>query len=347
MSKALDIKKFLSESSGQLTIDVRSPKEFDKGHIPHAINLPLFNDEERAKVGTIYKQVGKNEAIEAGLEIVGPKMVEFVRFVKPLVRDNKIFVHCWRGGMRSGSMAWLLGTIGYEVYTLKDGYKSYRNMVIEELGRPAHYIVIGGRTGSGKTQLLHELRARGEQIIDLERLANHKGSAFGALGEEPQPSTEHFENLVHLEMSSLNLSKRIWLEDESKNIGRCFITNELWARMLLAPLIVLDIPLEVRVKRLVKDYGDMPRAGIEESVLKIEKRLGNEATKEAMQSLIAGHLDEVARITLRYYDKAYNHGLSVKTTKHITNLSFVDDNMEIIADALIRSEVKKHHPTIE
>ena len=334
MSNPLDISEFLTLSKGHLTIDVRSPKEFNKGHIPHAVNLPLFNDEERAKVGTIYVQTGRNEAIEAGLEIVGPKMVDFVRFVKPLAKDNKIFVHCWRGGMRSGSMAWLFDTMGYEVYMLKNGYKAYRHLIIEELGRKARYIIIGGRTGSGKTEMLHQLRERGEQILDLEALARHKGSSFGALGELPQPSTEQFENNLHLEISKLDLSKPIWLEDESKNIGKCSITNELWANMVKSPLVVVDIPLEVRVKRLVKDYGKMPAEGLEDAIRRIERRLGNEAMKEALHSLNEKDFAEVARITLRYYDKAYDHSLAIKETKDITFLSFETDDMEMIAKRL-------------
>ena len=334
MSNPLDISEFLTLSKGNLTIDVRSPKEFNKGHIPHAVNLPLFNDEERAKVGTIYVQTGRNEAIEAGLEIVGPKMADFVRFVKPLAKDNKIFVHCWRGGMRSGSMAWLFDTMGYEVYMLKNGYKAYRHLIIEELGRKARYIIIGGRTGSGKTEMLHQLRERGEQILDLEALARHKGSSFGALGELPQPSTEQFENNLHLEISKLDLSKPIWLEDESKNIGKCSITNELWANMVKSPLVVVDIPLEVRVKRLVKDYGKMPAEGLEDAIRRIERRLGNEAMKEALHSLNEKDFAEVARITLRYYDKAYDHSLAIKETKDITFLSFETDDMEMIAKRL-------------
>lgn len=334
MSRTLEVTDFMAQSQGQLTIDVRSPKEFIKGHIPHAVNLPLFNDEERAKIGMLYKQKGRSEAIEVGLEIVGPKMVDFVRFVKPLARENKIFVHCWRGGMRSGSMAWLFDTMGYKVYTLKSGYKAYRNLVLEGLGRQARYIIIGGRTGSGKTAILHKLRERGEQIVDLEGLANHKGSAFGALGELPQPSTEQFENNLYLEMSKLDPAKPIWLEDESKNIGRCTITNELWSNMVKAPLVVIDIPLEVRVKRLVEDYGKMPIEGLEESIRKIERRLGNEAMKDALHSLGERDFANVARITLHYYDKAYDHGLASKETKDITILPFETDDMEEIVEQL-------------
>jgi tRNA 2-selenouridine synthase len=340
MSKSLDAADFLSLSQGHLVIDVRSPKEFNKGHIPHAVSLPLFSDEERARVGTLYTQTGRYQAIEAGLEIVGPKMADFVRFVRPLVRDNKIFVHCWRGGMRSGSMAWLFDTMGYEVYTLRSGYKAYRHMVLEGLARPAHYIIIGGRTGSGKTDILHHLRDRGEQILDFEGLAHHKGSSFGALGESPQPSTEQFENTLYLKQSKLDLSRTIWLEDESKNIGRCSLTNELWAHMCQSPLIVLDIPLEVRVRRLVQDYGAMPPQGLEGAIRRIERRLGNEAMKDALRHLAELNLSEVARITLRYYDKAYDHSLAVKQTKDITFMSFDADDISLIAEKLI--EHRKH-----
>lgn len=338
MSKTLNIEEFMAQSQGHLTIDVRSPKEFKKGHIPHAVNLPLFTDEERAIVGTLYKLQGRNEAVEAGLEIVGPKMADFVRFVKPLAKENKIFVHCWRGGMRSGSMAWLFDTMGYEVCTLKSGYKAYRNLVLEEIARPAKYVVIGGRTGSGKTELLHRLRERGEQILDLERLANHKGSSFGALGEKPQPSTEQFENDLHLAMSKLDLHKTIWLEDESKNVGKCSITNELWANMCKAPLKVLDIPLELRVARLVKDYGEMPREGLEDAIRRIERRLGNEAMKDALYNLMEKNLAEVVRITLHYYDKAYDHSLDIKETKDISILPFETDDTDLIADTLLKQK---------
>jgi tRNA 2-selenouridine synthase len=336
MSKALDAAEFISRSQGHLTIDVRSPKEYTHGHIPHAVNLPLFNDDERARIGTIYKQTGRNEAVEAGLEIVGPKMADFVRFVKPLAKENKIFVHCWRGGMRSGSMAWLFDTMGYEVYTLLSGYKAYRHWVLEGLGRSAKYIIIGGRTGSGKTEILHKLQERGEQILDLERLACHKGSSFGALGEKPQPSTEQFENDLYLEMSKLDLNRRTWLEDESKNVGKCSITNELWANMTRSPVIVIDVPLEVRVKRLVKDYGAMPVEGLEDAIRRIERRLGNEAMKDALSHLEQKNFEEVARITLRYYDKAYDHGLSSKETKEISVLTFETDDIEAVAETLKR-----------
>jgi tRNA 2-selenouridine synthase len=330
-------------SDGHLTIDVRSPAEYKKGHIPHVVNMPLFDDEERAIVGTLYKQKGRNDAVEKGLEIVGPKMAEFVRFVKPLVKDNKIFIHCWRGGMRSGSVGWLFDTMGYEVYTLSGGYKSYRNLVIDQLGTKANYIIIGGRTGSGKTEMLHNLQEQGEQILDFERIANHKGSAFGALGEPTQPTTEQFENNLYAELSKLDRNRPIWIEDESKNIGNCYITNEMWAHMRKSPMIIIDLPIEIRIKRLVKDYGENFTQGLEASILKIEKRLGNEAMKEALQKLSENNLADVARIVLRYYDKAYDHSVLNKDKELITRMSFGADDMNAIIVALKAYMHEKTH----
>ena len=335
MSSVLEIVDFMAQSQSYLTIDVRSPAEYLKGHIPHAVNLPLFTNEERAVIGTLYKQKGKNEAIEMGLEIVGPKMADFARFAKKKGKENKIYVYCWRGGMRSGSMAWLWDMLGYDVYILKQGYKAYRHYVLEELGKPIPYTIIGGKTGSGKTALLYQLQAMGEQIIDLEGIAHHKGSAFGALGQQPQPTTEQFENLLQQALSQLDTSKRIWLEDESKNIGSCYIPNTLWAQMRQAPLVVVELPIEVRVARLVQDYGTEAIDGLEECIKKIERRLGNEAMKEALKALHERDLATVARITLRYYDEAYDHGLTVKDTKQINKYTFEQDDMVQMATTML------------
>jgi len=178
-------------------IDVRSPGEFVRGHIPGAHSVPLFTDEERAVVGTLYKQQGRDAAVREGLRIVGPKLATIVDEARALAPDGRIGVHCWRGGERSGSVAWLLDKAGFtEVFTLKRGYKAFRQHVLEAFNMPHDLRVLGGYTGTGKTETLAHLRELGEQVIDLEGLAHHKGSSFGALGEEPQPTTEHFENLL-------------------------------------------------------------------------------------------------------------------------------------------------------
>lgn len=333
--RSIDIDDFMRESRQHLTLDVRSPGEYGVGHIPHATSLPLFDDAERALVGTAYVQRGRAEAIELGLEIVGKKMADFVRYVKPLVRDNKIYIHCWRGGMRSGSMAWLYDLVGYEVTVLKGGYKAYRHHVLEALAKPLPLRIIGGRTGSGKTELLHVLAQRGEQVVDLEGLACHRGSAFGGIGQAVQPRTEHFENLIHLQLSGLDTTKPIWIEDESKSVGRCVIPDVLWRQMRVAQVYAIESAMDQRIERLVRDYGTFPTEELETAIRAIERRLGNEAMKAALLALEEGKLDEVVRLTLRYYDRAYDKGLSGYTAGQLVRVGSSDSGIEGLADTLM------------
>jgi tRNA 2-selenouridine synthase len=307
MSLFLPVQDFLQASAEIPVIDVRSPGEFLRGHIPGAHNIPLFNNEERALVGTKYKQVGKEEAVLLGLEIVGPKMASFVREAKEMSKNGKVLVHCWRGGMRSGSFAWLLNTSGVEAITLKQGYKAYRRHVLKSFASPYTLIVLGGETGSGKTEILASLKERGEQVIDLEALAHHKGSAFGALGQQPQPGVEEFENLLYTELRGLDANRRIWVEDESKSIGRVFIPPDFWQQMKQAMMFRIALPKEARVERLLKEYGCFNITDLEASVLRIQKRLGGLATRQCQDALKIGDLKTVAEITLTYYDKAYTH----------------------------------------
>jgi len=342
MIQQLSIEDFLAQSKEHLILDVRSEGEFNYGRIPQATNLPLFNNDDRKIVGTSYKQQGKNEAILLGLDIVGKKMAEFVRFVQPLVKDNKVFVHCWRGGMRSGSMAWLLNLFGYEVFVLKGGYKSYRHYVLTLLAKKFHYIVLGGRTGSGKTAVLNELKKSGEQIIDLEALANHKGSAFGALGQLQQPSTEYFENLMAEELKMFDENKRVWLEDESRTIGKVFLDLNFWNHLRLAPLFVIELPVEVRLKKLVGEYGNFTVEELKTSFGNIVRRLGSEQWKNAIAALEEKNIDLAAKIALHYYDKAYDKGIAMKETKEIFRFAFEEDNAKAIAYTLIAEGNKKY-----
>lgn len=342
MIQQLSIEDFLAQSKEHLTLDVRSEGEFNYGRIPHATNLPLFNNEERKIVGTAYKQQGKNEAVLLGLDIVGKKMADFIRIVQPLIKDNKVFVHCWRGGMRSGSMAWLLNLFGYEVFVLRGGYKSYRHFVLALLAKKFPYIVLGGRTGSGKTIVLNELKKSGEQVIDLEALANHKGSAFGALGQLQQPSTEHFENLMAEELKGFDENKRVWLEDESRTIGKVFLDINFWNHLRLSPLFVIELPVEVRLKKLVDEYGNFSVEELKTSFGNIVRRLGNEQWKNAIAALEEKNIGLAAKIALHYYDKAYDKGIAMKETKEIFRFAFDADRMNVIAQTLINEANKKY-----
>jgi len=310
MADLIQIEQFLSLSAQHPVIDVRSPSEFNQGHIPGALSIPLFDDQERKVVGTAYKQVNKESAMYAGLDFAGKKLVKLAKEgEKKAGRNKTLLVHCWRGGMRSRSMAWLFETVGLTCYLLDGGYKSYRRYVREEVSGPLKLHVIGGRTGSGKTEILHHLMRIGEQVIDLEGLAHHKGSAFGALGELPQPSTEQFENNLCKEISSLDRKKSTWIEDESRNVGRCVIPGELYSMMRESDILFLDIPREKRALHLVNHYAAFDGEELKACVIRIQKKLGGDRTKEALESIDREDYYITAMITLLYYDRAYMHSL--------------------------------------
>ena len=302
----LNIKDFIAKSSGELIIDVRSPIEFNKGHMTNAVNIPLFEDAERAEIGTLYKQQGKETAVTRGLEIVSPKMVPFVSKVKALSKNKKAFVYCFRGGMRSNSFSWLLNTSGLDSCILHGGYKAYRNYVLESFTKKKKIILLGGKTGSGKTDILKLLNKDFAQVIDLEKLANHKGSAFGAINEEKQNPQQIFENNLCYEFSLLDLSKPIVLENESQNIGYNRIPHALWLQMKEAAIIMLEIPFELRVQKLVDDYTTADIEALKKAVKKIAQQLGPLNTKLCLQYLDEGRLGDVASLSLSYYDKAYD-----------------------------------------
>jgi tRNA 2-selenouridine synthase len=306
----LSVQQFLDHAQSSSIIDVRSEGEYAHGHIIGAVNIPLFNNAERALVGTCYKQRGKDAAVLLGLEIVGPKLANFVREVKKIAKNKNVLVHCWRGGMRSGSFAWLLKTAGMQVDILAGGYKAYRTHVQDSFDSLKSILILGGSTGSGKTEVLRELKTKGEQVIDLEGLANHKGSAFGALGQADQPSTELFENLLYEEIRKLNPNQRVWLEDESRRIGKVYLDQRLWNLMEKAPVIALNVGIEHRIQYLVRDYGSFDYEQLRPSIDRIEKRLGGQHYKEALEALAIGDMATVAQILLVYYDKAYSYGLS-------------------------------------
>lgn len=209
------IDKFMQLSEPVALADVRTPAEFSQGHVPGAFNLPLFSNEERVKVGTTYKQVSREEAILLGFDLTGSKWSGFIRKALEMAPQKKIAVHCWRGGMRSGSMAWALNLYGFEVYQVEGGYKSYRRWALKQFEDKCELCILGGMTGSGKTKILHQLRSLGKQVIDLEDLAQHQGSSYGTLGKLIQPTQEQFENNLVLALSTLDKNQRAWVEDEA------------------------------------------------------------------------------------------------------------------------------------
>jgi tRNA 2-selenouridine synthase len=309
------IDEFIELSKLHPVFDVRSEGEYLHAHIPGAHSLPLFNNEERKIVGTAYKQESKQKAIKIGLKYFGVKMVKMVEAVEKLTEKAEaktILVHCWRGGMRSAGVAWLLDLYGFKVYTLVGGYKVYRNWVLKQFEQNYPLQIIGGYTGSGKTEVLHELGERGEQIIDLEGLAHHKGSAFGALGQPPQPTQEMFENLLATALLSnaalLNKDQVIWLEDESQRIGEVNIPAVFFKQMRTKKVLFLDIPFDERLQYILQGYGKFSKEHLVNAVIRIKKRLGGLETKTAINCLIEDDIMGCFAILLKYYDKGYIAG---------------------------------------
>lgn len=289
-----------------MKIDVRSPCEYLHAHIPGALNLPLFSDEERQKVGLLYKQEGKDKALELGLELVGPKLARFVAEAKKL--SGPLTVYCARGGMRSEAMTWLLSFAGIPCERLNGGYKAYRKRVLAVFSTPLNLRVLGGYTGTGKTEHLQVLKNRGEQVIDLEALAKHRGSVFGY--QTPQPSNEHFENLLAEVLFELDPERPIWVEDESSRIGLCKIPDPFFHQMKKAPKHLIHSPLEERIQRLLSEYGAHPKEALSANVLKLTKRLGHTRTSSIIEHIQNDRLPEAIQELLAYYDAAYDYSQS-------------------------------------
>ncbi|MBA3665182.1 MAG: tRNA 2-selenouridine(34) synthase MnmH [Bacteroidetes bacterium] len=336
MPKVVDIHQFLQvPGKPYKIIDVRSPKEFEQGHIPGAVNIPLFDNDERAVIGTLYKQTGRQPAILKGMELVGPRMAGIVQSAVDLAIDNTVYVHCWRGGMRSGFVAMLLEMYGLNVFLLKGGYKKFRHLALETVNATHTLLLLSGNTGSGKTYILKKMKDLSQQVIDLEGLAHHKGSAFGALGEKPQPTQEQFENELTVQLLSVDKNKVTWLEDESRMIGKIVLPPGLWEQMRTAEVYYMNLSFDERLNHIVKEYGRFPKEELETSILKITKRLGHEESKNAIIALHEGDLHTALGICLRYYDKTYGHGLSIREKESVHPIPFEKLDVEEIAKALI------------
>lgn len=336
------VKQFFELSCSIPVIDVRSPSEYEKGHIPCALNIPLFSDEERAVVGTIYKQENRIEAVIKGFDIVGPKMATLLKEgIKKAGKNKKLLLHCWRGGNRSESMAWLFSNAGIDCTLLEGGYKAYRNFILSELSKPLKLIVLGGLTGSGKTAILNELSAMGEQVIDLEGLACHKGSAFGALGQKQQPGSEQFANLLYDKLRVLDNSKRIFVEDESHNIGSVSLPQGFFQLMKDAGVIAIMPDIRTRIPRLLNEYGVFSAEQLIESVNKISKKLGGVNTMNAINSIKNSRLEPAIEIILGYYDKAYRYGLKQRPENKVIYFDSHTDNPRVNAMGVKKIAEKK------
>ena len=308
------IDDFLKRSRILPVVDVRSESEYQDGHFPGSENIPLLKDPERVLVGTDYKKKGKEEAIKTGFRLVGPRLEKLVDHVVTFAADRELLVYCWRGGMRSKNFCDFVGMAGVVTHRLEGGYKTYREKAFQAFEQPLPLLVIGGKTGSGKSEILRALELQGEQVLDLEYMANHKGSAFGGLLQEPQPTNEQFINLLFEKLRSLDLNRPIWVEDESIAIGKIFLPKTFFEQKRKAPVVQIEVDKSIRVNRLVNEYGPANREEFLAAMERITKKLGGQNFNMAKEHLLQGDMHATIDILLSYYDKAYSESLAKKSS---------------------------------
>lgn len=323
-------------------IDVRSESEWIQGHIPGATNIPLLNDAERIVVGTTYKQQGRKQAIREGFRLVGPRLEALVKRAEEM--GSEFIVHCWRGGMRSQNFCQFVNMIGLKTHQLEGGYKGYRHLAQKTFTQPLKMILLTGLTGSGKSEVLRALKAVGEQVIDLETLASHKGSVFGGLTMPMQPTTEQFENDLFETLLELDRDRPLWVEDESIAIGRIFLPASFWKAMNSAPILEIEVPKDVRISRLVSEYEHVPAELFHEAMTRITKRLGGQHYNSARERLFAGDLSTSIGIILNYYDKAYANAIDRKRRRVIDKISWDGADASAFAEFLSRRELSLQNP---
>jgi tRNA 2-selenouridine synthase len=293
-------------------IDARSPSEFSLDHLPGAVNWPSLDDEERRLVGTEYKQVSPFEARKRGAVLVARNIARHLeREAGDLPREWRPLVYCWRGGQRSGALALVLGQVGFDVHVLEGGYREFRRRVVtalETAGTDLNLRLICGKTGSGKSRLLQALAAQGEQVLDLEALALHRGSVLGALPGEPQPSQKQFESALWQLLQHFDRGRPVWVESESRLIGRLRVPEALLQHMRSAACLRVEMPIAARVQLLMEDYVHFTRdpSHLCERLDSLREVRGHALVEEWQSAVRAGQLeDAVSRLLDEHYDPIY------------------------------------------
>ncbi len=314
-----------------LYIDVRSPREFEAGHIPGAVNIPLLENKEQETIGILYKNFGQEKAIEKGYELLDQKLESFYQLFEGLPKDKSLVVYCARGGMRSQVITSLLNHLSYQARQLEGGYKSFRNWTLDELEtfKFKQPVVLHGKTGVGKTLVLNKLA----NSLDLEGIADHRGSLFGGIGKLPV-TQKNFEANLLKRLQHLDNSRPIFIEGESRKVGDVSIPGNIFTQMRNAKAVLLESSMPVRVQRTIDEYIGQQQESIEpikETIRLLVKDLGHKAVNRLIQSMDNGEYAECFEYILtHYYDKKYSHsmkGLSFDRT-------FTTDDQDLVVKEL-------------
>jgi len=294
-------------------LDARSPAEWAAGHVPGALNVPVLTDAHRAVVGAVFAERGRDAAVQHALELVGPRMGALAAEAKRHAGAGPVRVYCARGGLRSASLAWLLSSLlaAPSVSVAPGGYKAYRGWVQSAFARRRPLAVLGGATGCGKTRVLSALASSGAAVVDLEALARHRGSAFGGVGSvHQQPTNEQFENDLAQELSRADcMVGPVWVEDERRSIGRCYVPAALLAQMEAAPKVLMHAGVEARLRNIAEDYAGAPLTDLADATARISRKLGSERARSVQEALKRCNTGEAAALLLPYYDRTYEHAL--------------------------------------
>lgn len=330
-------------------IDARSEDEFTLDHLPGAINWPSLNNEQRILIGTLYKQVGSFEAKKHGAALVAANISQHIQnSVLALPKDWQPLVYCWRGGKRSGSLALILGQIGFKVSIIEGGYKAFRSQLVEAippLVKTLSWRVICGPTGAGKTRLLHCLKSQGAQVLDLEGLANHRSSVLGIMPGLPQPSQKHFDTLLWNELRQFDPSKPVYIESESRKVGNLAVPEALILAMRASPCFKLELSDDERVKLLLEDYDFFVQnpSFFSQRLDALVAIRGKQVVEEWQRLIMTGDIEKVVRdLLLTHYDPTYfasmqRNFLLIDQAKVITAQDRSQQSMTLVAQSLAQA----------